>query len=218
MHRAPYVTDPRGRPMKQDTTTYPVALLMLGGLLLLSACAEAPSDTDSSVAEAATQARVEASIEGLDVLRSTLARQVDDPDAVDQSTFARVCRPVGQRAQTLAREHGWVVQQLADRNRNPAHTLDDAARTVYERFREEDDLQRVWREDAVLNGTSGQRFFQRITVEETCLACHGAKADRPDFVKDGYPDDRAYGFETGDLRGLYAVFVPDSLLAHSSLP
>jgi len=204
--------------MKQDTTTYPVALLMLGGLLLLSACAEAPSDTDSSVAEAATQARVEASIEGLDVLRSTLARQVDDPDAVDQSTFARVCRPVGQRAQTLAREHGWVVQQLADRNRNPAHTLDDAARTVYERFREEDDLQRVWREDAVLNGTSGQRFFQRITVEETCLACHGAKADRPDFVKDGYPDDRAYGFETGDLRGLYAVFVPDSLLAHSSLP
>lgn len=198
--------------MTLHSTMYPAALLMLGGLLLLPACVETPSDTDN-VAEAATQARIEASIEGLDVLRSTLARQVDDPDAVDQSTFAAVCRPVGQRAQTLAREHGWVVQQLADRNRNPAHTLDDEARAVYERFRKEDDLKRVWHEDTMLNGTSGQRFFQRITVEETCLACHGAQADRPDFVKDVYPDDRAYGFEVGDLRGLYVVFVPDSLLA-----
>lgn len=197
--------------MKLHPTMYPAVLLMLGGLFL-PACAEAPSDRDS-VAEAAAQARVEASVEGLDVLRSTLARQVDDPEAVDQSTFAAVCRPVGQRAQTLAREHGWVVQQLADRNRNPAHTLDDEARAVYERFRENEDLTRVWHEDTVLDGTSGQRFFQRITVEETCLACHGPEENRPDFVKDGYPDDRAYGFEAGDLRGLYAVFVPDSLLA-----
>ncbi|MFO8099786.1 MAG: hypothetical protein R6T83_09240 [Salinibacter sp.] len=36
-----------------------------------------------------------------------------------------------------------------------------------------------------------------------------AGCERPDFVKEGYPDDRAYGFEPGDLRGIYAVFVPD---------
>ena len=203
--------------MKLPTTAYHVTLMMLGSLLLLSACAEAPSDTDS-VAVAAAQARVEASIDGLDVLRSSLARQVDDPEQVDRTTFVQVCQPVGQRARTLAQQNGWTVQQLAKRNRNPAHTLDDEAQAVHDRFAENPSLKRVWHEDAVLNGISGHRFFQRITVEETCLACHGAKADRPNFVKDGYPDDRAYGFETGDLRGLYAVFVPDSLLARASTP
>ena len=202
--------------MKRQGSVHQIALLaLLGGSLMLTACAQGTSDdeeVDRNASVAAAQARVEASIDGLDVLRSSLARQVDDPDAVDQSTFARVCQPVGRRAQALAQENGWRVQQLAARNRNPAHTLDDEARTVHERFADNPDLKRVWHEDTVLNGTSGQRFFQRITVEETCLACHGPKADRPDFVKTGYPNDRAYGFEVGDLRGLYAVFVPDSLL------
>lgn len=203
--------------MKQPKIGSQIALLvLLSGSLMLSACTSAPSDREeagrNAAAVAAAQARVEASIDGVDVLRSSLARQVDDPEAVDQSTFARVCQPVGMRAGALAQKHGWRVQQLAARNRNPAHTLDDEARTVYERFAENPEVKRVWHEDTVLNGTSGQRFFQRITVEETCLACHGSKEDRPDFVKTGYPNDQAYGFETGDLRGLYAVFVPDSLL------
>lgn len=204
------------KAMEGQRAVHQIALLaLLGGSLMLVACAQDTSDAEEAAPNAsvaATQARVEASIDGLDVLRSSLAQQVDNPDAVDRSTFARVCQPVGQRARALAQEHGWVVQQLADRNRNPAHTLDDEARTVHERFADNPDLKRVWHEDTVLNGTSGQRFFQRITVEETCLACHGPKADRPAFVKSGYPNDRAYGFETGDLRGLYAVFVPDSLL------
>ncbi|PEN09460.1 hypothetical protein CRI93_01665 [Longimonas halophila] len=202
--------------MRRQGAIRQIALLaLLGGSLMLTACVQDTSDAEEAAYNAsvvAAQARVETSVEGLDVLRSSLARQIDDPDAVDQSTFARVCQPVGRRAQALAQENGWVVQQLAERNRNPAHTLDDEARTVHERFAENPDLQRVWHEDTVLNGTSGQRFFQRITVEETCLACHGPKGDRPAFVKSGYPNDRAYGFETGDLRGLYAVFVPDSLL------
>ena len=59
--------------------------------------------------------------------------------------------------------------------------------------------------DDVRNGEVGRG---RITVREACLACHGAKAERPDFVKERYPEDRACGFEVGDLRGLYSVFVP----------
>jgi hypothetical protein len=47
-------------------------------------------------------------------------------------------------------------------------------------------------------------------VQPSCLACHGPKDERPAFVKKDYPEDRAYGFEDGDLRGIYAVFVPDT--------
>ncbi len=35
------------------------------------------------------------------------------------------------------------------------------------------------------------------------------RADRPEFGKEGYPDDRAYVFEVGELRGIYSVFIAD---------
>lgn len=54
----------------------------------------------------------------------------------------------------------------------------------------------------------GRVVRERITVDRACLACHGAKEERPAFVKENYPGDRAYGFEVGDLRGAYSVFVP----------
>lgn len=49
-------------------------------------------------------------------------------------------------------------------------------------------------------------------VGAACLACHGEKNTRPEFVKEKFPEDRAHGFNAGDLRGLYSVFVADSTL------
>lgn len=37
------------------------------------------------------------------------------------------------------------------------------------------------------------------------MACHGTKTSRPAFVKQNYPDDKAFDFKVGDLRGMYAV-------------
>ena len=96
---------------------------------------------------------------------------------------------------------------MARKNRNPAHTLDAEAEAVYETFAAHPDSTEQWVR-TVRNGTDGWRYFRRITVERSCLACHGAKEQRPTFVKNGYPNDRAYNFEPGDLRGIYAVFVP----------
>jgi hypothetical protein len=55
----------------------------------------------------------------------------------------------------------------------------------------------------------GTHYFRRINVEASCLACHGRKGDRPQFVQERYPQDLAYDFNPGDLRGMYAVFLPD---------
>ena len=50
---------------------------------------------------------------------------------------------------------------------------------------------------------------RRINVEPSCLACHGTKASRPAFIKANYPDDKAFDFTVGDLRGMYAVHLPE---------
>lgn len=146
-------------------------------------------------------------VEGLNALRSGLARAFSGEP--DQATFAQVCRPVGQRAKQLAEENGWKVQQLAERHRNPAHGLDPEAERAFDMMERDPGLMGLWI-DTRMDEQAGKRYFRRIVVEEACLGCHGAKELRPEFIVQGYPQDRAYGFQIGDLRGVYAVFVPGS--------
>lgn len=195
----------------------PMRLFLFFGIGFLTACGGGTPrhGTDPSAPDSALQAAVEHEIESLNAMRSRLAQTIDE-DPVDQGTFARVCKPVGQRAQVLSDTTGWTVQQIAETYRNPAHQLDEAGAAVYPRFADHPDRLRLWTR-TTLNGTSGWRYYRRIIVEPSCLACHGAQGDRPAFVKQNYPQDQAYGFSAGDLRGLYAVFVPDSLaFQHSS--
>ena len=150
-----------------------------------------------------------AEIEQLDAMRSALARGFGEQGVpATRETFQQVCRPVGMRAQHLAQENGWTVQQLAEKHRNPNNGLDPEATRVYRMMLEDDALMGMWLRSAREDET-GSRYFRRIVVETACLACHGPKDTRPDFVKQGYPDDKAFEFEVGDLRGIYSVFVPD---------
>ena len=149
-------------------------------------------------------------VEQLDALRSGLAATFGARGIpADRETFQQVCRPVGLRAREMAEQNGWKVQQLALKNRNPGNALDDAARWAYAMMEANPDLDGLWARSS-LAGQAGLRYFRRITVEGACLACHGARDARPAFVVEGYPDDRAFDFSVGDLRGVYSVFIPDS--------
>ncbi len=178
-----------------------VVVCAVAAAALMEAGQEVPGRPDPQVL-----AKVVQEIERLDAMRSALAASFSGEP--DQSTFAQVCRPVGGQARRLAEENGWRVAQLAEKYRNPAHRLDAEAERAYRLMAEDGGLMGIW-VGAELDGQHGYRYFRRIVVEQACLACHGPKDDRPQFVKDGYPEDRAYDFEVGDLRGLYSVFVED---------
>jgi hypothetical protein len=154
-------------------------------------------------------ARVVESVERLDDLREGLAATFLEEGGVepDAETFRQVCRPVGQQAASLAEENGWLVRQMAVRYRNPAHEPDPEGREIHGEMERDGDLVGLWMRDTV-DGRAGVRYARRITVRAACLECHGAKSQRPAFVEERYPEDRAYGFEVGDLRGIYSVFVP----------
>lgn len=148
-------------------------------------------------------------IEELDALRSGLAGAFDGrEEPADKTTFKQVCKPVGMQAKHLAQTNGWKVVQMAKKYRNPAHQLDVEGEWAYRMLEANERLMGLWTRTEV-EGQPGNRYFRRITVESACLACHGAKENRPAFIKKGYPNDRAYDFQKGDLRGIYAVFVPD---------
>lgn len=149
-------------------------------------------------------------IEQLDLLRSGLASTLEGQiEAPTKETMKEVCRPVGMRAMELSKENGWQVKQIATKYRNPAHSPDTPhARMALAQFEQNPERMGFW-ESAIIDGQPGIRYYRRINVEASCLACHGQQDRRPQFVKDGYPQDLAYDFNVGDLRGMYAVFIPD---------
>lgn len=155
-------------------------------------------------------ARAVHEVEQLDALRSSLARTFAAGGvAANDSTFAQVCKPVKAQAMKVAKENGWMVAQLAERNRNAENALDAGAHRAFTHLRRNPSVMGEWVR-TTFNGKAGTRYFRRITVERACLACHGKREARPEFVKKNYPKDKAFGFAAGDLRGVYSIFIPDS--------
>ncbi len=168
----------------------------------------APVPADAVPADAGGRAVVE--IERLDALRSTLAATFAQTGApADKPAFNTVCAPVGRAMKESAAANRWQVRQIAVKFRNPANAADPEGARVLAMFARDSTLRAVTLHTTI-NGTRGTRYLRRITVEPSCLLCHGAKASRPAFVTTEYPNDRAYGFRAGDLRGAYSVFIPGS--------
>ncbi|MCG9890025.1 MAG: DUF3365 domain-containing protein [Thermosynechococcaceae cyanobacterium MS004] len=161
--------------------------------------------TDSTELAKAVQA-----IESLDQMRSELASTLEgQSEEPTQQTMKEVCRPVGMQAIKLSQENGWQVKQIASKYRNPDHGPDNLhSRLALATFEKTPELMGFWDRETI-NGQSGNRYYRRINVEASCLACHGGKSSRPQFVRENYPQDLAYDFNIGDLRGMYAVFMPD---------
>jgi hypothetical protein len=167
---------------------------------LLATASPDPSQLSQAVQE----------IEAINQMRSRLASTLENStEEPTMETFKQVCKPVGMRTKQLGQETGWTVKQVAKKYRNPAHTPNILAETIaLAKFEQDTDLKGFWQEETV-NGQTGTTYYRRIDVGSTCLVCHGSKEGRPSFVKEKYPQDLAYNFHVGDLRGMYEVFIPN---------
>jgi hypothetical protein len=186
-------------------------LLLLVGVGLLTArpgtvlAAEASPPVDSAALSKAVVA-----MEQLDQMRislaSTLEGRTEEPT---METMKEVCKPVGMRAIAIGKENGWQVRQVASKYRNPDHVPANAQeREVIDLFSRHPEINGLW-EPAVAEQGAGLNYYRRINVEPSCLVCHGTKASRPAFIKDNYPDDKAFNLAVGELRGMYAVHLPE---------
>ncbi len=154
--------------------------------------------------------RVIKQVERINNMRSQLA-SVFESQALPASkdTFLTVCKPVGVEMRKVAEQNGWTIVQMAKKYRNPAHKPDKEGLYVIDLMEDSKNLKGLWMISS-LGKKKGIRYFRRVDVEFACLACHGEKERRPDFIKKNYPEDKAYNFKVGDLRGVYSVFIPFS--------
>jgi hypothetical protein len=184
----------------------PLAALLLLGVLpatALAAGGEAPV-APAELARAVDQ------MEQLDRMRISLASTLEgSSEEPTMDTMREVCMPVGKRAKAIGRDNGWTVRQVASKYRNPDHAPAGAQETgVIDLFARHPEINGLW-EPATGEQGAGVNYYRRIDVQASCLACHGSRDSRPAFVQEKYPADRAFNFKPGDLRGMYAVFIPE---------
>lgn len=147
-------------------------------------------------------------LESLNVQRETLANSLNNiKDPITEDHFKQVCMPVGKEFKTWGEKQGYKVRQISLKNRNPSNEVKSSDQKIYKSFIADNKL-KDHSEKQTLNEIEGTIYYYRINVAKACLHCHGAKDQRPQFIKDKYPNDKAYDFKIGELRGLYSVFVP----------
>jgi hypothetical protein len=119
-------------------------------------------------------------------------------------------------AAELSESSGWEVGRVSLKTRNTTLGTPDAWETqVLESFETRlangqpvDTLSQA----EVVEDDQGRafRFMKAIPTQEVCLACHGKTIAEPvaQALDEHYPNDRARGFEVGDIRGAFTLSKP----------
>jgi len=111
-------------------------------------------------------------------------------------------------------ERGIYIKRVSLKNRNPNNYPDDFEKGILNQFE-------LLQQNKELNNktefaeiiTEGDykylRYLKPIIVQAECLNCHGGQSEiMPDvenLIAQNYPDDKAVGYKTGDLRGAVSI-------------
>lgn len=114
---------------------------------------------------------------------------------------------------SLSAKHGARIRRVAGLYRNPANAPDAREQALVETFA-------AWKaagrdlktaDTAVVLAPGKILFAKPILLLPQCVACHGKVGETVTEenyreIKKLYPDDRAVGFNPGDLRGMWAIY------------
>lgn len=111
-------------------------------------------------------------------------------------------------AAQLSKDMGVTVRRISERTRNPDATPDALDKRVLADFATAIKQDATAKPTRTVESAGGRsRYYSAIRIQPLCLTCHGSDL-APDVaarLKAFYPDDRATGYELGELRGAFVV-------------
>lgn len=134
----------------------------------------------------------------------------------DLGHAVRVCKTTATKvAHNFAQRGDWLVRRTALRVRNPdnAPTREEKAVLLDFQARAKRGEKIAGMEFMAIARRLDEPYFhymQAIPLGELCAQCHGKNID-PDLallIQGLYPEDRATGFEVGELRGAFTLYKP----------
>jgi hypothetical protein len=143
-------------------------------------------------------------------LKSTLQASMKASGPIESISMCQVKAP--EIANKISQSKGMKVARTSLKYRNQANKPDAWEKSVLEKFE-----QRKAKGEAVKtiefselteqNGETVFRYMKAIPTSEVCLSCHGSNVPQPvaSKINSLYPDDKATGFNKGDIRGAFSV-------------
>jgi len=182
---------------------------LAAGLLaaLLGAALAAETDERAAAARAAAD-----SFQGQ--LRAELLKALKAGGPAGAITVCRDQAPA--IAAKMGAETGWTIRRTSVRVRNPQNAPDEWEAKVLADFQARlakgENLIRMEHGEVVTgsDGHSAYRYMKAIPMGEACQKCHGTEVDTALVarIREVYPEDRAVGFATGELRGAFSITQP----------
>lgn len=121
-----------------------------------------------------------------------------------------VCKEIAPVIATSLSDNGWQVGRTALKVRNPNNSPDqweqqtmEAMLVALAKGATPQTLTTVFHDKS----DDSYRYMQPIMTGNLCVNCHGSKLKSSVELEltDHYPEDKATGFEVGDLRGAFTV-------------
>jgi hypothetical protein len=122
----------------------------------------------------------------------------------------QVCRVKAPEIAKALSVDGVRMGRSSHRLRNPDNTAPDWVGPIMQRYL---DVPTKREPRAVELAENRWGYVEPIVVQPLCLNCHGSEL-APDVaaqVSELYPEDRATGFEAGDLRGVFWLEFPGEM-------
>ncbi|KUJ80760.1 hypothetical protein AVO45_06940 [Ruegeria marisrubri] len=147
-------------------------------------------------------------------LKAELQAAMKSGGPVDAIAVCNVKAPM--IAEKVSKESGWTVARSSHKLRNPKNAPDDYTAAAIEEFLKRQESgekadQLVKAEIVEEDGQQVFRMVKAIPTGEVCLACHGGDNVEPPVVEalaELYPEDKARGFEMGQMRGVFTLRKP----------
>lgn len=177
--------------------------------ILLISCTQKPKPEITEQLKSALRSDAKTFMESL---KSVLIKEIQTHGIV---SAVSVC---SDTAQLLTNNYGIskgiYIKRVSFKNRNPMNVPDEFETKVLKMFEELHSKNQIKPETEYVelieeNGISKVRYMKPILVQPECLNCHGAEEQISPQVKDVinkiYLDDKAKGYQMGDLRGAVSI-------------
>ncbi len=186
--------------------------IFLSLLVASSAQADAQADVQAdNLQTLLNQSRQAAKTLGME-LKQTLQMSMKKKGPVDSISVCNMKAP--EITARVSLEKNMKVARTSLKVRNPENKPDAWEENVLKDFEKRKEQgepvkQMEYFELTKRNGENVFRYMKAIPTGEVCLTCHGENVSGllADKIHSLYPDDRATGFNTGDIRGAFTVTI-----------
>lgn len=109
----------------------------------------------------------------------------------------------------IEKELGVAIKRTSGKYRNARNAPDAAEKQVLAGLAAAHDAGEKLPQGVVPFSHDPRRFYKVVTMEQTCLKCHGDTTAMSEEVRKelaaAYPEDKAVGYKEGDFRGIISV-------------